>query len=1013
MRYRLGIDLGTSSIGWCMLRLNATDQPIAVIRMGVRIFSDGRNAKDGSSLAVTRRLARQLRRRRDRLLKRKSRMFDALIRLGFFPDSEPERRALLNLDPYELRCKALSEPLEPGHFARALFHLNQRRGFRSNRRTDRADAESGALKRAIGELRVQLEKDSSRTLGEWLARRHANGLSVRARMRGKTSKDRAYDFYADREMVEHEFDEIWSAQQRFSPERFTDAARDELRDILLFQRALLPVKAGRCTLIPDEERAPRALPSAQRFRILQELNNLRYIDAEQREIPLTIEQRDQIAERLMRTRQVGFSAIVRLLSLPGDSRFNLQDEKRGHLKGNETGAILAKSEHFGRDWHDFDDNKQAEIVERLLRDPSEKALVQWLIEATGVDDAHAAAIAAARLPEGYVSLSRSAIDRVLPELAAAVIPYSEAVQRAGLGSHSVLSQAAATGEILPALPYYGDPLRRHVAFARENPRNDEERFGRIANPTVHIGLNELRKVVNALIARYGNPSEIVVEVTRDLKLSRDRKREIEREQAANQKRNDALVVEAASILSTDPIGLSRAQRRELSQRMQLWHELNRNVADRCCPYTGEPIGIHRLLSDEVEIEHILPFSRTLDDSMNNKTVCLRRANRIKGNRTPFEAFGTGQPGFDYAAILARVSGMSMTKAMRFAPDGYERWLRDEKDFLARSLNDTAYLSRIAREYLSLVCPPNRVRAIPGRLTAMLRGKMGLNQLLSGTEAKNRNDHRHHALDAAVVAVTDQGLLQRFATASARARELELQRLVEDMPLPWPEFRTHVERALAGVVVSHRPDHGYQGAMHEESAWGIEPGGFAHRRIMDSDGKRQRVRERRKVIGISGEPMPGRHGLDSLGQPRPYKGYVGGSNYAFEVVSDTNGRWVGEVVSTFDAYQLVRELGESGAWQRLRDPARSLSGRPLVMRLCAGDAIRLKVDDQWSLMNVQKIYADGRVVLARNREANVDNRNRDTNDSFRFLSKRAEPLRRAGAQAVRISPIGVLGVVQRK
>ena len=658
MRYRLGIDLGSKSIGWCMVRLDKREQPVAVIRMGVRIFSDGRNAKNQASLAVTRRLARQMRRRRDRLLKRKRRLFDALVRLGFFPQEDAGRRELLDQDPYDLRRKALSEPLTPGQFARALFHLNQRRGFRSNRKTDRRDAESGALKRAINELRERLEAESCRTLGEWLARRHEHGLSVRARLRGKTQKERAYDFYADRTMIEHEFDSIWAAQSGFAPEVFTDSARAELRDILTHQRDLLPAKPGRCTLLPDEMRAPQALPAVQRFRILQELNNLRYIGDELDEIPLTLEQRNRVADRLERSREMQFGAIVKLLGLPGDTRFNLEDEKRDRLKGNATNCILAKTEHFGPVWYQFDDPTKAAIVERLLGEASESVLTQWLTEYTGVDISKAKVIAASSLPEGYGNLSRAAIECVLPELERDVVPYSTAVERSGLGSHSVLSYAASTGEVLDTLPYYGEPLRRHVAFARENPRNDEERFGRIANPTVHIGLNELRKVVNALIARYGHPSEVVVEVTRDLKLSRERKRELERRQAENQKRNETMVAEAAAVLGLDPANLSRAQRRDLSQRMQLWHELNRNVADRCCPYSGEPIGLHRLLSEEVEIEHILPFSRTLDDSMNNKTVCLRRANRAKGNRTPFEAFGEQrEPGFDYAAILARASGM--------------------------------------------------------------------------------------------------------------------------------------------------------------------------------------------------------------------------------------------------------------------------------------------------------------------------------------------------------------------
>jgi len=97
MRYRLGLDLGTTSIGWCLVRLNQKDNPVAIIKMGSRIFSDGRNPKDGSSLAVTRREARQARRRRDRLLKRKQRMIDALIKYNFFPMTKPrEENSLIS-----------------------------------------------------------------------------------------------------------------------------------------------------------------------------------------------------------------------------------------------------------------------------------------------------------------------------------------------------------------------------------------------------------------------------------------------------------------------------------------------------------------------------------------------------------------------------------------------------------------------------------------------------------------------------------------------------------------------------------------------------------------------------------------------------------------------------------------------------------------------------------------------------------------------------------------------------
>ncbi len=1008
MRYRLGLDTGSTSIGWCMIRLDAEDEPVAVIRMGARIFSDGRNPKNGSSLAVTRRQARQMRRRRDRLLKRKERMLSALIRLGFFPEDANERRKLVDLDPYALRRKGLYEALTGPEFARALFHINKRRGFLSNRKTDKKDNESGALKKAIRDLREKFQQENCQTLGEWLANRHAARMSVRARLRGKTRKEKAYDFYADRAMIEHEFDTLWAKQNSLNPMLFNDAARDELKDILLFQRPLKPVKPGRCTLLPDEERAPLALPSTQRFRIYQELNNLRLLTTDLREITLTLEQRNILAHLLERG-DATFTRILRTLKLPGTTRFNLEDIKRDRLKGNITTAILSKEHHFGEHWHGLDQALQDNIVDRLLNEASESSLVNWLQQHTGVDETTAERIANANLPEGYGNLSRTALARVLPELIKDVVVYSEAVTRAGFGSHSALSYAQETGEMMESLPYYGIPLRRHVAFAKDNPRNDEERYGRIANPTVHIGLNELRKVVNALIKRYGHPSEVIVEVARDLKLGRERKQEIQKEQAARQKLNDMHVVEACAVLGLTPDNLDKAKRRELSQKMQLWVELNNDPAERRCPYTGEQIGIGRLLSDEAEIDHILPYSITLDDSLNNKTVAMRRANRDKGNRTPYAAFGEQPvPGYDYAAILVRAALMPKQKAKRFAPDGYQQWLREDKDFLARALNDTAYLSRIAKEYLSLICPPNMVRAIPGRMTALLRGKFGLNHLLSGSETKNRNDHRHHALDAAVIAVTNQGLLQRFAQASANTRERQLNRLVDEMPLPWPTYQEHVERALRYIIASHKPDHGYQGAIHEETAWGFRDDGIVTRRIRPDDGgPHQREFKKKNVVMISSTHNVERHGLDEHGQPKPYKGYVGGSNYCLEVWRDEKGKWCGDVISTFDAYQIVRRIGEVAGLKKLRNPALSQSGKPLVMRLMINDPVRLTHDNVCRTMRVVKISGNGQVFFSDHNEANVNERNADQQDSFSYISKMAGSLQKAQGRRVTVSEVGDL------
>ena len=133
----------------------------------------------------------------------------------------------------------------------------------------------GALKSAIKRLHASLDPGGAegkpRTVGEYLYRRDHAGQTVRARFRqrrvekedGKTRIDKSYDLYIDRAMIEAEFDALWSKQSALNPQTYYEKARADLKDCLLHQRPLKPVKPGRCTLLPEEERAPLALPSQQ------------------------------------------------------------------------------------------------------------------------------------------------------------------------------------------------------------------------------------------------------------------------------------------------------------------------------------------------------------------------------------------------------------------------------------------------------------------------------------------------------------------------------------------------------------------------------------------------------------------------------------------------------------------------------------------------------------------------------------------------------------------------------
>ena len=1028
LSYRLALDLGVTSLGWALLRLNGQGETTAIIKAGVRIFSDGRNPKDGSSLAVTRRSARAMRRRRDRLLKRKARMQTKLVEYHFFPARVDERKALEQLNPFELRAKGLTAALTPGEFARALFHINQRRGFKSNRKTDKKDNDSGALKKAIGQLRRDIEASASQTVGAYLWARHQQGQGVRARYRetpftteeGKRRIDKSYDLYIDRAMIEQEFDALWAAQAALNPALFHEAARADLKDTLLHQRPLRPVKPGRCTLLPEEARAPLALPSTQRFRIYQEVNHLRLLDEQLREVPLTREQRDKVVQLLeqpakeKRTpHEVTFTQIRAALQLSGSIKFNLEDGKRESLKGNATSASLSQSRHFGSIWFSWTFRQQDAIVRQLVTQESLGKLIRRLIKYCGVDGPRAEAIANAGLPEGYGSLSRKALARIVPALRAEVATYDKAVKAAGFDHHSQLGfeydasevedwVQPQTGEIRPVfkqLPYYGKPLQRHVAFGSGKPEDsDEKRYGKIANPTVHIGLNQVRVVVNALIRRYGRPAEVVVELARDLKQSREQKQEAQKKQADNQRRNARIRERVAETLG---ISTERVRASDI-QKWILWEELSFDVADRRCPYSGAQISAAMLLSEQVEIEHILPFSQTLDDSLNNRTVAMRQANRIKRNRTPWAARADFEAqGWSYEGILQRAERMPLRKRYRFAHDGYERWLGEDKDFLARALNDTRYLSRVAAEYLRLVCPGSATRVIPGQMTAMLRAKFGLNDVLGLDGEKNRNDHRHHAVDACVIGVTDQGLLQRFAQANAQARDGGLTRLVESMPMPWDTYRAHVKRAVRHIWVSHKPDHGFEGAMMEETSYGIRKDGTIKQR-RKTDGSAGR--EITNLIRIAEPAQSSRHGVNAEGRPLPYKGYVGGSNYCIEITRNEQGKWEGDVISTFKAYGIMRAAG----WAQLRNPMQGQNGQPLVMRLVMGDSVRLEVDGREQTMRIVKINGNnGQIFMAPVHEANVDARNSDKQDAFAYTSKYAGSMQKGKARQVTISPMGEL------
>lgn len=1035
--YRLGLDIGANSIGWAVLDLDSSGRPNGLRDLGVRIYPDGRDPQSGTSLAVERRTARGQRRRRDRYLRRRADLMDALVRHGLMPAETGERKALESLDPYELRARGLDEALPLAHLGRAIFHLGQRRGFKSNRQAEGGDDEDpGAIKAARDALNERLEQTGARTLGEYLWWQHERRAPVRARPY-REGKKTAYPFYPGREMIEDEFERLWAAQASHHRDTLTEAARAEIRGILFRQRPLKPVDPGVCTLNPSEARAPWALPTAQRFRILQDLANLRVVRADQSSRPLTAAEHAKALERLRTSRDVKFEQLAKLLKLADGERFNMDTAARKNLKSDETANVLAHKSRFAKAWHRLDLARQDEVVEKLLAAEEDSDVIAWLREAHGLDAEAAQAVADAKLPKNHCHLGRTALSRIVPimaecrqdsdkadpetgEVLTQPITYDKAVIEAGLKHHADFRP-----DILPYLPYYGEVMPRHVLGGGDPAASNAGRYGRIPNPTVHIGLNQVRRVVNAIIRTHGPPAEIVVELARELKQSRERAREWEAWQARNRAANDRRRQDLAS--------LGMADNGENRLKLRLWEELNPdNQHDRRCPYTDEQISIGRLLSDEVEIDHILPFKRTLDNSAANKVVCLRRANREKRNQSPAEAFKETP---QWPAILERAQKLPPNKRWRFAEDAMGQF---KAGFLDRHLTDTAYLSRVVKAYLGHVCDPDRVRVTPGRLTAMLRGFWGLNGLLSDHNQKTRTDQRHHAVDAFVVALTDQGMLQKVASAADEERE----RLIQDMPAPWDGFRDDLRARLGQIIVSYKPEHGTQGKLHEATALGpvrdpaqADGHNVVYRKAF-ADLKETEIARIRdphlredvayhvrqcKADGLSvaealasfnaEREAAGRYPvrrvrlLDTKGDSNiigirdyngtTYKYYASGDNHHIDIFETQDGEWRGEVQSVFK----VNQQNNQPAWPRYEPQAR------LVMRLHKQDLIRLDKDDGSRIFRVVQIRPDRLILVEHHEGGNLEKRYRDKTDPFKYEWPMIKHLPRMNARRVVVDELG--------
>jgi CRISPR-associated endonuclease Csn1 len=300
----------------------------------------------------------------------------------------------------------------------------------------------------------------------------------------------------------------------------------------------------------------------------------------------------------------------------------------------------------------------------------------------------------------------------------------------------------------------------------------------ITNPVVKRAITQTLKVVKAVERKYGAPYYIRVETARELAKNFKDRKAIENEQKENQGRNATLIEKIKEHGITNPTGMQII-------KFKLYNEQHAKSL-----YSGTPIDLERLLYDDnaYQVDHIIPFSRSGNDSLTNKALVTTAENQEKGNKTPYEWLGGDESRWkEFTALVESIyKTMPVEKGDKNAKDNYKfngYAFKKKGNLLAqsytrsgwaespRALNDTRYITKFVQNYLRQTVDfakgerdnEQRVFAPSGTLTAYMRKRWGL--------AKDRSeDVLHHAKDAAVVAVMDQKMIYR-ANQYAKSTEM--------------------------------------------------------------------------------------------------------------------------------------------------------------------------------------------------------------------------------------------------
>lgn len=753
--YRLGLDVGIKSVGWCVLECDENGEPIQINALNSRIFDAAEQPKTGASLAEPRRNARGLRRRIRRKSFRLERIRKLFIENGIELFETQDDLICLkdeykNLDIVKLRSDALDKKLTEAEFARVLYSLARHRGFKSNKREGAKDSDEGKLLSSIRESEEEMRESGMRTRGEQLYKKYL--------MEGKPvhNKGGDYSMCVSRDILVKEIELLFEKQKEFGNNFATDENKEKYLDIFLSQRNFDegPGKGSqytgshdvkKCEIYRDEDVAAKGTYTSEWATIYQKINNLSIICGGDRR-RLSNEERQIAVELAKKVEKVTYKAFRKAIKLDDDYRFsalNYSEKKKSDKKKNEGESesnVVEINDVVDslacEDKGDFITAKNSNKIVKALNDnlKSDVELIDEIAEICTKyksENLFRNAIAESKIiggrldeetieklskidMKGYGHLSLHVLREILPYLEEGMV-YSDAMQKAGHNhsEHNFEKQKfLGTKEVYDAI-------------------------GGVTSPVVKRALSQTVKVIDAVIRQYGSPYAINIELARDMSMTKDERDKLKKENDARAAKNEAIRENIAK-LNAMPNSTNVL-------KYKLYEE-----QDHKCAYSMETLDINHLFEDGYyEIDHIIPYSRSFDDSFNNKVLVLKRENQNKRNSTPVEYFE--RIGRDYDEVLAFWKAVYQ-KRNRKKLEFLQKKEINESEWKNRALNDTRYASRmlanLIKDYLLFDEKSKdkygRVEIVKGAITSYLRRFWGVQKI-------REDGDKHHAVDAAIIA----------------------------------------------------------------------------------------------------------------------------------------------------------------------------------------------------------------------------------------------------------------------